>query len=281
MPGVFASHERTFEANRYVYPVVSRRSRGVSVGINLNLDLACNFDCVYCQVDRSASKTAEEIDLGLLETELDATVPLVSSGALFEHPRFRRTPVPLRRFNDIAFSGNGEPTMCRRFSEAVAVAAAVRERHGLECVKLVLITNATLLDRDWVRQGLETLDQNNGEIWAKLDAGTEEYYHRTARSAVPFRRVLDNLAQAARARPIVVQTLLMKIDGEPPPESEIDAYCARLRAILESGGRIRRIQLHTVARVPAEIWVTEVSREFLAKAAEKVLCLTGIEPDIY
>ena len=48
-------HERRFEANRFVYPVLSRRSKGLSLGVNLNPDKVCNFDCIYCQVDRTTT----------------------------------------------------------------------------------------------------------------------------------------------------------------------------------------------------------------------------------
>ena len=49
----YQRHERRWADNLYVYAVVSRRSHGVSVGINLNPGKECNFDCIYCQVDRS------------------------------------------------------------------------------------------------------------------------------------------------------------------------------------------------------------------------------------
>ena len=62
-----------------------------------------------------------------------------------------------------------------------------------------------------MQRALEILDANNGEIWAKLDAGTEAYYQQVARSAVPFQRILDNLLLAARVRPIVIQSLFMRL----------------------------------------------------------------------
>ena len=47
---LFQTHSRNlFQDNRFVYAVVSRRSGGVSIGVNLNPDKYCNFDCVYCQ----------------------------------------------------------------------------------------------------------------------------------------------------------------------------------------------------------------------------------------
>ncbi len=50
---LFTQHSRSWQSNRYVYPVISRRSKGLSIGVNLNPDKVCNFDCVYCCVDRT------------------------------------------------------------------------------------------------------------------------------------------------------------------------------------------------------------------------------------
>ncbi len=45
-----SDHDRDATGMQYVYAVVSRRAGGVSVGINLNPNNACNWACVYCQV---------------------------------------------------------------------------------------------------------------------------------------------------------------------------------------------------------------------------------------
>ena len=236
---LFTSHPRIFATNRCVYPVLSRRAGGISIGVNLNLDRACNFHCIYCQVDRTelGGKKGTGVDLQRLAEELDRTVALVTSGRIYEGPQFRETPPPLRRLNDIALSGDGEPTAAANFDQAVEHCAEIRRRHRLDNVKLVLITNASLFHRPQVRRALETLDANNGEIWAKLDAGTEDYYAQVNRSAVPWRQILDNLRDAAARRPIVIQSLFLRIRGEGPPAAEVDAYCDRLKEILESGGR--------------------------------------------
>ena len=83
---------------------------------------------------------------------------------------------------------------------------------------------------------LELLDANNGEIWAKLDAGTEEHYRRVARSAISFGRILRNLEDAARSRPIVIQSLFMRIHGDPPEPTEQESYCQRLLDVVAAGG---------------------------------------------
>jgi wyosine [tRNA(Phe)-imidazoG37] synthetase (radical SAM superfamily) len=181
----------------------------------------------------------------------------------------------------VAFSGDGEPTTYKNFDAIVESVAELKRRHGLDDVKLVLITNASMLHRPAVRRGLEILDRANGEIWAKLDAGTDEYYQLIERTKIPFRRVLDNIAEAARTRPVVIQSLFMRVHGEPPPESEIAAFCDRLNEITAAGGRIRLVQVYTVARPPAESFVASLSNEEVDAIAAAVTSRTGLPAERY
>ena len=277
----FVVHQRRFAANRYVYPVLSRRAGGISIGVNLSLDKFCNFHCIYCQVDLAEPGRKETVDLEKLAEELDQTIELVVSGKIYEGLQFRNTPPSLRRLNDIALSGNGEPTACENFDQAVDVCAAARRRYGLDDLKLVLITNATLLHRPRVRRALEVLDANGGEIWAKLDAGTEEYYRLVDRSAVPWRQILDNLRDAALQRPIVIQSLFMRIQGEEPSPDELEAYCDRLCEIKAAGGQIKLVQIHTIARKPAEPWAASLTNAQVDSIAERVRSRTGLAVAAY
>ena len=186
-----SDHARLFERNRFVYPVLSRRSGGISVGVNLNPDKVCNFDCIYCQVDRRSQSETRFVETDALVAELRSTLDLVTSGAIYETEKFRDVPQHLRRLNDIAFSGDGEPTTYKNFDELMQQCADVKReiearmtndeartssfviRHS--SFKLVLITNASMFHRPHVERGLEILDQNNGEIWAKLEAGTDAF----------------------------------------------------------------------------------------------------------
>jgi wyosine [tRNA(Phe)-imidazoG37] synthetase (radical SAM superfamily) len=274
--GLTSDHPRTFLENRYVYPVLSRRAGGISIGVNLSRDKRCNFDCIYCQVDRSIAGHPEALNVARLREELDATVEQVTAGTIYQREPFRRVPPELRRLNDIALSGDGEPTLAARFPEAVAACAEVRRRRGLDEVKLVLITNASRLHLPPVAAALETLDANNGEIWAKLDAGTEGRFEQVARTSVPWRRVLDNLRRAAQARPIVVQSLFMRIDGRPPIEDEQEAYCRRLAEIVAGGGQIKLVQVYTIARPPAEDRVGPLTAAELEALAGRIRQRTGL-----
>jgi wyosine [tRNA(Phe)-imidazoG37] synthetase (radical SAM superfamily) len=278
---LFTSHSRSFETNRFVYPVVSRRSAGVSIGVNLNPDKVCNFDCIYCQVDRRSTAETRFVDLDQLLAELDHMLELVVGGDLFAHPKFSATPAPLRRLNDIAFSGDGEPTTYRNFDEIISRCAEIKRRRGLEGVKMVLITNASMFHRDPVRRGLATLDANNGEIWAKLEAGTEEYFKLVERTTIPFRQVLDNITEAARVRPLVIQALFMRIAGDPPPPAELQAFCDRLSEITAAGGKLKLVQIYTVARPPAESFVAPLTNAEVDAVVELVRTRTGLQAAPY
>ncbi len=236
----YRRHERRWADNRYVYAVVSRRSGGVSVGINLNPDKACNFDCLYCQVDRTVPPVVRRVDLTRLRDELDRVLAAERGGSLYRMPPFDALAPDRRGVRDLAFSGDGEPTASPRFKEAVEIAAAARRRFGLSEAKIVVLTDAAYLARPRVREALALLDEHNGEIWAKLDAGTEEYFQLVDRPNVALETVLANILDAARLRPVVIQSLFFRLDGAPPPAVEIEAYAGRLAAILAAGARLRR-----------------------------------------
>ncbi len=275
------AHPRTYHENKFVYPVLSRRSHGISVGINLNPDKICNFDCIYCQVDRRSAAVTQFVETDRLLRELEQTLELVRSGELYQDEPFAGVPVPLRRLNDIAFSGDGEPTTFKNFDAIVADVAALKARLGLDAVKIALITNATMFQRPHVKKAMAILDANQGEIWAKLDAGTEDYYKLVDRTPIPFQRILTNLQEAATIRPIVIQSLFMRIVGEGPSEAEISAYCDRLQEILQRGGALDRVQVYTIARPPTESFVEPLLPSDVDAIAETVRARVGIPVESY
>ena len=267
---LFTQHSRSWQTNRYVYPVLSRRSKGLSIGVNLNPDKVCNFDCVYCCVDRTQPATLKDVDLGILETELDHLLGLACTGEIWQSPPFDATPPQLRRLNDVAFSGDGEPTSFPGFSDASRLAARLIHKHSADQTRLVVITNATLLQRPAVAAALAFLDEHNGEIWAKLEAGTEGYYRLIERTSIPLRRVLDNILSAGRIRPIVIQSLFMRVKGVGPSEHEIEQYITRLEELAAAGCRIKLVQVYTVARQTTEAYVTPLDDHEVNAIGDKV-----------
>lgn len=270
-------HARTYRDLIYIYPVISRRSGGLSIGVNLNPDKRCNFDCVYCEVDRKTPGRATSVNLNQLRDELEWLIRFCRAGGLLADPKFAEVPYPIATtVRDIAFSGDGEPTMIPNFSACVQVAADVKRAEGLADTKLVLISDAAGLDKLDVKRGLEILDANQGEIWGKLDAGTEQYFRTVNRSFIRFERILKNLAETARVRPIIIQSLFLKVRGEPMPASELAAYCGRLNDIVAAGGRISEVHAYTVARPTPEPWATRLSAAELEQIAVGIRQQTGL-----
>ena len=242
----YRDHRRELDRNRYVYAVVSRRARGLSIGVNLNPDKACNFDCPYCQVNRTTPGGPSRVSVPDLTGELENLLRR-GSGDLWATPPFDTVAPDLRRVADIAFAGDGEPTTPPEFPAAARAAREARDRLG-PGVPLRLLTNATLFHKDRVRAALAEFD----ELWCKLDAGTEAYFHVVDGTRLPFRRLLDNLLLVARERPIVVQSLFPAIEGAGPDDAEVAAWVARMGEIVAQGGRIAHVQVYTVARAPSD-----------------------------
>lgn len=269
----FTDHRRELDDNRYIYAVVSRRSRGLSIGVNLNPDKVCNFDCPYCQVDRTTPGGPRAVDADRVEAELTHLFELISSGTLWTVPPFDTAAAHLRRVNDIALAGDGEPTSSAAFAEVLRRIGRLRAAYGLDAVEVQVLTNATLLHRPAVQEGLVELDRLGGRIVAKLDAGTQAYFALVDGTRLPLSRVLTNLEQAARVRPITIQSMWMTWEGEGPTDAEVDAWQGRLAHILEGGGQIGLVQVYSVARRPADPRVDALGLPRLEEIAARARAL--------
>ena len=201
---------------------------------------------------------------------------IVRSGEIAQHPPFNSVPRELVRLNDIALSGDAEPPTLPNFSETIQTIARIKPPDA----KIVLITDAGGLDRADVKRGLEIMDANNGEIWAKLDAGTEDYFKLINRTKIPFARILKNISEAAKVRPIVIQSLFLKIRDVGPTNDEITAFCQCLREI----SNIKLVQVYTVARkamtvvdgIPAWQFVTALSNAEVDAITERARKEAGV-----
>jgi len=118
-------------------------------------------------------------------------------------------------------------------------------------------------------------------VWAKLEAGTEAYYHKIDRTTIPFRRILDNITAEAIRAPLVIQSLFLKMASEPPPPEELAAFCDRLNEITRAGGGIKLVQIYTVARRPAESFVSALSNPQVDAITDLVRQKTGLTAEAY
>ncbi len=247
-------HNRDHSGFRYVYPVVSRRAGGVSVGINLNPNNACNWACVYCQVPDLTRGGPPPIDLDQLEEELAALLTDIVTGDLMA----REVPAEARRLMDVAFSGNGEPTSAAEFPEAVARATAVMRRLQLPGdVKLRLITNGSLLHREAVRDGIRRIGACDGEVWFKVDRATGEGIAAINKVPLDPDRMRGNLEACAGLAPTWIQTCWFAFDGAAPSVAEEAAYIAFVGAVRQ---KIRGVHLYGLARPSLQPEAPRLSR---------------------
>jgi len=252
----FSRHSRVFEDNQLVYPVLSRRSRGISIGINLNPAKDCNYDCVYCQVDRvyPLSRPAP-IDPAILQAELSTMAQAVRDGTLADHPRFQGADPAMLTVKDIAFSGDGEPTLCHNFADMIKIAAKMRrqiEKGQGSPVQLVLITNGTTLDTPAVKGHVNSLLENEGEVWIKLDAVTASDFARIYDCQLSFSRTMRGIRSFARHHPVTLQTMVFRWDdGTASLDPEVLADYL-LEWLQSESPIIRHQQLYTLARNPRE-----------------------------
>ncbi|HAN55950.1 MAG TPA: radical SAM protein [Betaproteobacteria bacterium] len=229
----------------YVYPVISRRAGGVSVGINLNPNNACNWRCVYCQVPNLVRGTAPVIDLALLEHELTDFLQQLLHGDFMT----TRVPEGARRLNDIAISGNGEPTSAREFADIVALIGQVMARFDLVGkIKLVLISNGSLLDKAYVQVGVRRMADLNGEVWFKLDSATRDGLQRINHSEISPARQFEYLKIAASLCPTWLQTCVFAFDGAAPSAVEQQAYLAMLAQVQAEQLPLQGVLLYGLAR---------------------------------
>jgi len=274
-------HTRHFSDFTFVYPVISRRSKGLSIGVNLNPDKVCNFDCIYCEVDRRIPGAVTEVDLRQMKDELTAMIRFAKNGDLAKEPKFDEVPWLTREVKDIAFSGDGEPTMIHNFADCVQTVVDVKQAEDLGATEIVLITDAAGLDKADVKRGLELMDAHEGEVWGKLDAGTEEFFKAVNRTSVKFQRILDNLLATAKTRAIIIQSLFLKVHGELMSAAELEAYCDRLNELTAGGGQIREVHLYTVARPTPEAFATKLEPAELESMAAMVRERTGLTVAVF
>ncbi len=275
----FAS-PRDFLNNRFVYVTVSPRARGLSVGVNLCPDKQCNFDCVYCEVNRSVPPRDQTLDIAAMNDELESTLRLIHEGGLTLLPQFRSLPPHLLTLKHVCLSGDGEPTLCPNFLDVVQSVLHLRALGRLLFFKVVLVTNSSALDRPEVQEALQFFTRQD-EIWAKLDAGSDEYLRKVNRTEVPREKILSNILLTARKRPVVIQSLFAAIEGEEPSINEIDAYAECLKELVRQGAQISSVQIYSATRPMFHDECEHLSLRRLSQIAQTVRSKTGLKVEIF
>lgn len=264
-------HDRDVAGLRYVYPVISRRAGGVSIGINLNINNACNWRCIYCQVPDLKLGTAPPVDLDLLEKELRGFLDELLHGDFM----LAHVPPEARRINDIALSGNGEPTSAAEFFQAIQLIGKLKNELALPGeIKLVLITNGSLIQRENVRQGLQLMAELQGEVWFKLDRASEQGLALINDTKTTLNKVRENLTTAISCCPNTwLQTCWFALDGSAPGQDDEDDYIKFIDELARRGAKINGVLLYGIARAsmqPEAPRLQPLSKEHMERFANRI-----------
>ena len=213
-------------------------------------------------------------------TELERTLAVVHTGALRARPRYRRVPPQLLELRHVTLSGDGEPTLGPNFVEAVEAVIHLRARRRFPFFKLVLVTNASRLDRPAVAAALELLTPRD-EVWAKLDAGTPAHMDRVNRPDCPLEQIQANILRLARQRPVIIQSLFPALNGEGPSTPELEAYVQRLRHLKAGGAQIPLVQIYSATRPAAQPECGHLPLRTLSAIAQRVRAGSGLRAEVF
>ncbi len=235
------NHDRDVLGFTYVYPVISRRAGGVSLGINLSPNNACNWQCVYCQVPDLRVGVSPRADIPLLKQELDAFLAQLIHGDYMQ----KHVPEGCRTLQDIAFSGNGEPSTCPNFSDAVQVVTEVMDKYELT-IPLRLITNGSSVHKAEVQQGLKRMAAYHGEVWFKVDGIGEQRTQSINGVSIKPDWQLKQLQAAANVCSVQLQTCLFQVQSQD--DSFVQDYLTWVKQALAQGIQLEGVLLYGLAR---------------------------------
>lgn len=237
------SHSRLSEYSRLVYPVVSRRAKGLSLGINLNLDKRCSYNCVYCQVDRSITNPTLDVSLDQIDKELTEW---------FEEIKTNNGSYEGYSLRDISIAGDGEPTHVGVLHDVISLIIRKKKQYGFTEAKIVLLTNGSNIRRKDLMGLWEDYFNNQGDIWFKLDFWDEESFRRINRTSVKYEMIIKNLLWISQQYPIIIQSCFFRWRDEQFTEDKYNGYIRLVQTLLKEKAKIKLIQAYTLARSPAE-----------------------------
>lgn len=240
---------------KYTYGPVPSRRLGLSLGVDLVPKKVCTYDCIYCQIGRTALQTIERREYIPFRSILqDAKEALAECGNDVDY---------------IAISGSGEPTLNLKLGEVIQ---GIKE---LTSLPLAVITNGSLLYLDQVRRELLLADV----VMPSLDAATAHVFH-TINRPHPSLKVADIIQGMAAFRrdykgQIWLEILLCRAMNDEPEEIE------RIRDVIRAI-QPDKVQLNTVVRPSVEDYASPLSlsrmeqiRSVLGEGAEIIAEFEG------
>lgn len=184
----------TFLFDKIIFGPVHSRRLGLSLGVNLLSPSSkhCNFDCIYCECGWNASSPKGSFN-SLTAVESRLRSKLVEMKIEGQLPSY------------ITFAGNGEPTMHPDFENVIHATLKLRDELA-PLAKIAVLSNATMIDRQGVRDALLLVDRNILKLDSAIDSTV-----KTINQPNRLRSVADTIAlmKLFEGR-LVVQTMMIR-----------------------------------------------------------------------
>ena len=263
------NHDRNIFQGKYIYPVVSRRAGGLSLGINLNTNNACNWQCIYCEVPNLVRGKPEPIDLQQLERELDYWLDQIVNKSFLSQYTKSKT-----EFKDIAFSGNGEPTASKQFKDVIGILIKKINEYKLDKKIIIrLITNGSYMTNPAIQKSFSLISNFNREIWFKIDGVKKNDLQTVNQVNLSLATIRKNLEAAIKNGPTIIQTCLFKLNNTLPSLELLEAYIDFLKLYRQE---VKGIHLYSLARLseqPSQNKLTRLTKSELEVIASKIKVL--------
>jgi wyosine [tRNA(Phe)-imidazoG37] synthetase (radical SAM superfamily) len=228
---------------RHLYGPVPSRRLGRSLGIDLVPFKTCTYDCVYCQLGRTAKKTIKRKEYISVD---DILIELKQKLATDDIPDY------------ISLAGSGEPTLNSGIGDLIV------KIKDLTNIPVAVLTNGSLLWMHEVQDALLAADL----VLPSLDAGNQKllsYVNRPHKS-LWFAQIVCGMADFTKRfkGEVWLEVLLLAgVTGIPAEAQKIAAMVKRIGPA--------RVQLNTVIRPPSEEFAIPLSMD-------QMLALKGFFP---
>lgn len=186
----------------------------------------------------------------------------------------QHVPLEARKIHDIALSGNGEPTSAKEFEQVIELIGRVKNDFALPAaLKIVLITNGSLIHRPTVQAGLKRMGELNGEVWFKFDRASSKERQRINNTSISLRKIQEHLQIAALLCPTWLQTCVFQLDGMPPSNEETAAYLSFLQQLSHDEIPVQGVLLYGIARPslqPEASRLSKIDDAWLSQFGEQI-----------
>ena len=237
-------------------PIQSRRL-GLSLGVNL-LPLSnklCSFDCIYCECGWAVKGQKPRFN-----SRKD--VKKLLKDKLEEMAKEGKIP------DVITFAGNGEPTLHPDFEEIINDTIELRNDISPNS-KISVLSNATMINRESVRNALNRVDNNILKLDSAFDETVRIIDKPNGEYSVAKTVELMKLFNGE----MIIQTMFLRGVNESQTidnttKEEVDAW---LKLVAEVAPK--SVMIYTIDRDTPAQGLTKVSVEDLKKIAAQVEAL--------